>query len=320
MVQQLKKPFLLALLFFLHFHTAARSEIILVDNKVQQRSAKPGESYDDVFFVRNTSARPAQVKIYQSSFQTLSELEAPVESGKIQGSNVDWITFKPRGVVIRPRATIGVNYTVRVPSQDGLTGAFASVIVVEEMNQGKDESDVVPRLGITILTTVGQQGVPSTLRSAMPGGMVKGRVVDMETKEGVSDIILKINDAIAVTDKRGNFIFDLIKPGNYDFRVQKSSIPANKVTLDKNPRRLNVLDGQVTWVQVTFTRAATVTGEVTVYPFSNQSKELVYASTDPNTAIEEAELAKGFGLGRAVVEISNGTETRRRLSDTRGRF
>lgn len=313
----IKKVALPTLLVFLWL-SAAWGEIIIVDSSLQEKLAEQGETYEGVFFVRNTSEKPAEVKIYQTTYQAFFELDDKEGEGPedTQGSNAEWITFRPRGVVIRPRATIGINYTVNIPDDPSLRGIYRSVIVVEQISQGVRNLEEDGRLGVKVVTYLGNITV---LKSKILGGMVKGRVFDIETNKGIPHVVLKINEAVAVTDKRGNFIFDSLQPGKYFFSVQKLSIPRDKVPVEKNPRELCVRNGEVTWVSVGLTQVATLTGKIILYPFENDENIMAHSVTE-NGASEEAKLNEGIGLERALIELSNGSETRRRLADASGGF
>ncbi|MCH8873573.1 LysM peptidoglycan-binding domain-containing protein [candidate division KSB1 bacterium] len=310
------------LLIFLLALGSVFAEIKIVDSSIHEKTAEPGETYQGVFFVKNTSEKPVQLKVYQANYQAFFELDDNEgdDTESVQGSNTEWITFKPLGVVVRPRATIGINYTVKVPSVNELAGTYRSVIVVERISTGADE-DLYERVAAKMITHVGN-GASLVIKSNLIGGLVKGRVFDRETNKGVPHVILRINEAIAVTDRRGNFIFDSLKPGKYSFTADKVSLPRDKTTVERNPRSIDILNGEETFLSVALTGFATLTGKVNVYPFGKEQPSL-YASNehdDSGIASEEKELAEGFGLGGALVVLSNGSETKRRRTDESGQF
>ncbi len=312
------------LLIFLLTFGSVFAEIKIVDSSIHERTAEPGETYQGVFFVKNTSEKPAQLKVYQVNYQAFFELDGNEgdDTESVQGSNAEWITFKPLGVVVRPRATIGINYTVKVPSVNELAGTYRGVIVVERISTGADE-DLYERVAAKIITHVHVgNGASLVIMSNLIGGLVKGRVFDQKTNKGVPDVILRINEAIAVTDSRGNFIFDSLKPGKFFFTVKKLSLPRDRTTVERNPRSIDILNGEETFLTVALTGFAPLTGKVNVYPFGKERQSL-YASNENNDsgiASEEKELAEGFGLGGALVELSNGSQTKRRRTDESGQF
>ena len=323
----MKKPFLKTFLLstwliFLLALNSVSAEIKIVDSSIHEKKAEQGETYEGVFFVKNTSEKPVQLKVYQVNYQAFFELDGNEgdETESVQASNAEWITFKPLGVVVRPRATIGINYTVKVPDADELTGMYRSVIVVERISTGL-ESDLYERVAVKLITHVGNSA-GLVINSNVLGGMVKGRVFDRETNKGVPHAILRINEAIAVTDRRGNFIFDSLKPGKYSFTVKKPSLPEDKTTVEKNPRFIDILNGEETFLSVALTGFATLTGKINIFPFGKNQQSLYASNEDNDSAIadEEKELAAGFGLGGALIELSNGSQTKRRRTDESGRF
>lgn len=320
--QSLEIFLLTAVLIFLRALNLVSAEIKIIDSSIHEKKAERGETYQGVFFVKNTSEKPVQLKVYQVNYQAFFEMDANEgdETESVQASNAEWITFKPSGVVVRPRATIGINYTVKVPDTEELAGTFRSVIVVERISTGT-ESDLYQRVAVKLITHIGEsEGL--VIKSHVLGGLVKGRVFDRETNKGVPHAILRINEAIAVSDRRGNFIFDSLKPGKYSFTVNKTSLPGDKTTVEKNPRAIDILDGVETFISVALTGFATLTGQINIFPFGKKQQRLYASIEDNDSAIagEEKELMEGIGLAGALVELSNGSETKRRRTDESGRF
>ncbi|MCH6560057.1 hypothetical protein IH799_06850, partial [candidate division KSB1 bacterium] len=162
------------LLIFLLASGSVFAEIKIVDSSIHEKTAEPGETYQGVFFVKNTSEKPVQLKVYQVNYQAFFELDGNEgdDTESVQGSNAEWITFKPLGVVVRPRATIGINYTVKVPSVNELAGTYRSVIVVERISTGADE-DLYERVAAKMITHVAN-GASLVIKSNLIGGLVKG--------------------------------------------------------------------------------------------------------------------------------------------------
>ncbi len=220
------------LILFLALSTVS-AEIKIVDSSLHEKVAQPGETYEGVFFVKNSSEKPVQLKIYQANYTAFFEFDENEsdETETMQGSSSGWITFKPQGVVVRSKATVGINYIVKVPESGVSNGSYRSVIVVEQISTGTSEEDLDQRLAVKMVTHVGNND-GLVIKSNVLGGMVKGRVFDQETNKGIPHVILKINEVIAVTDRRGNFIFDSLKPGKYSFSVTKLSLPRDIVTVE----------------------------------------------------------------------------------------
>ena len=99
-------------------------------------------------------------------------------------------------------------------------------------------------------------------------GVISGRVYDAQhpEKAGIPDVILTANGAIAVTDKRGRFIFPALAPGGYALRVDLGSIGLNRVPESKEQLLVNVKGGEVSSLDIAITDAARVAGTIMVYP------------------------------------------------------
>ncbi|MFQ5865805.1 MAG: LysM peptidoglycan-binding domain-containing protein [bacterium] len=307
-----KNIILTALLLCLLIPNVVFAGISVVDSLTHEREAKVGETYQGVILVKNAGGQPAQVKVYKTDSQLFRDNNSNyVEVGKLAQSNVDWISFGPIGLVLPPKGIAGINYTVKVPDADSLSGSYRSMIVIEELSQGPPKggrltmgqnqaaATEAQRVGIEMVTHI----VNSGTRDLSPkkfGGSVRGHVYDVVTKKPVPNIILRINEATAVSDRKGDFVFSSLNPGSYFFYVDKASIPSNKVTVQKNPREIAVTEGEETHVIVGITWAASLSGQIAVYRTDNSDK--------------------AYGLEKILVQLSNGSQIRRRVSDSSGRF
>ncbi len=140
-------------------------------------------------------------------------------------------------------------------------------------------------------------------------GILKGRVYGFKTGEGITDVILRLHDATAVTDKQGNFIFPSLKPGTYYLNVDATRIGLDKITVQKTPMQVTVEDGKESWVEIGITQSAALFGQIMVYDFLH-----------PGLLEEKRELAQSYGLANVLLEITNGSEIKRRVTNKTGRF
>jgi len=156
-------------------------------------------------------------------------------------------------------------------------------------------------------------------------GMLKGRVYDRE-KEGkppIPNAILTIGDATAVTDKKGEFIFPSLKPGNYFLKIEKSSIGLNRVTTEKLPVMVEVKGGETTQIEIAVVTSCRISGRVVVFTSNNNGKNNTHnngngkANTNNN---DKNNLKEVGGLSNILVEVANGKEKLRELTDEKGRF
>jgi len=150
-------------------------------------------------------------------------------------------------------------------------------------------------------------GLPvSRLKSV---GQVGGRLYDEETNRPVANAILRIEGAAAVTDSGGEFVFPALKPGNYLVSVDTTSVKGNLIPAQKMPAEVSVAGGKSTSLDIAMTKGATVSGHVILYTLG-QTRFLG----------EEAKLVEVSGRPDVLLEITNGTEVKRRVTDSQGGF
>ncbi len=173
-------------------------------------------------------------------------------------------------------------------------------------------------------------GLPISKKSV---GSIRGRVYDAEApgQPGVAGVILRANGATAVTNAKGEFIFPSAAPGTYQLSVDRVSIGVERVTEQKLPLTVEVVAGESVPVELGVVRAATVSGTVLLIPADNNNGNgngggLNGKGPNGNGAVVVG--APGVdngkreptGLGNMLVELTNGQEIMRRLTDQNGRF
>ncbi len=160
-------------------------------------------------------------------------------------------------------------------------------------------------------------------------GILKGRVYDAENPERlVPRAIVRLSELTAVTDRKGNFTFGSLKPGDYYLALDKASIGMDRVTVEKSPIKIAVAGGKKNYVEVGVTRSASLTGRVVVYrpvkkpadanPLREPQNAASFTPGDANSA--ESEMAESYPLPNILVELRNPSETLRRMTDRKGRF
>ncbi len=159
---------LFSCLLMLH---VAEAGVVIVGSLTHEGEAAVGESYQGVIFVRNPLEEPAEVKIYQTDYLFFSNGTSLYgEPGKIGRSNARWISFSPHRLIVPPREKSAVEYTVKVPQDETLTGTYWSMLMVEEIPRSSPEASEpdkgevelgirqVMRYGIQMLTHIGDTG------------------------------------------------------------------------------------------------------------------------------------------------------------------
>ncbi|HEX6938883.1 MAG TPA: hypothetical protein VF158_05685 [Longimicrobiales bacterium] len=112
----------------------APAQIAVQDNTLQQREARPGETYDGTIVVANLSDEPQEARLYQTDYLFFADGRAMYhEPGTDPRSNARWITVNPTSVTVPPRSKATVRYAVSVPSgsERPLSGSYWSAIMVE---------------------------------------------------------------------------------------------------------------------------------------------------------------------------------------------
>ena len=150
------------------FHSAVASIAVLSDLS-DERRALPGETYTGSIQLRNLGTELEEVRIYQTDYLFNSNGTSFYnEPGKAVRSNAGWIEFSPKRVNIPGQEDAAVQFTVRVPNADSLSGTYWSILMVEPIPKTSPESErTEPHIGITavmryavqIVTNVGSEGI-----------------------------------------------------------------------------------------------------------------------------------------------------------------
>jgi hypothetical protein len=157
-------------------------------------------------------------------------------------------------------------------------------------------------------------------------GMLKGRLYDGE-KEGkppIPNAVLTIGEATAVTDRKGEFMFPSLKPGAYFLKIEKGSIGLHRVATEKIPITLEIKGGETTQVEIAVVASCRISGRVEVFDLNGNWKNNIRTNgngEDNNTNNDDNnDLREAGVLSNILVEIANGKEILRELTDNKGMF
>ncbi|MDQ7826690.1 MAG: NEW3 domain-containing protein [Candidatus Eremiobacteraeota bacterium] len=161
-------------------------------------------------------------------------------------------------------------------------------------------------------------GVPVSRKKDI--AMIKGVVFDAE-KEGVvplANVVVKAGQAVAVSDGKGKYLFPALGPGEIYISVEKRSIGLRKVTKEKTPFAIKLKGGETKELPIGIITSAKISGNITIYgpPEDRGSGELLI----PGKGEAPAPLVAKGGLSSALVEITNGNETVRQMTNGNGDF
>jgi hypothetical protein len=166
-------------------------------------------------------------------------------------------------------------------------------------------------------------GIPVQVRKN--SCIVKGRVIDMETRLPVRDMIIRINGSTAVTDADGNFIFRNLKEKTYYLILDKAAVGLNRVPVQKMPMEIHTVPGKEgKIVEIGLIRSASVSGRVMIA--SRQEKQPAPGSEPAAKAYVVGEGVAGeaskadSSLANILVEMSRNDETLRRVTDSKGGY
>jgi len=136
-------------------------------------------------------------------------------------------------------------------------------------------------------------------------GSLIGKVINMGV-EHVEGIMLNLNGNIALTDKKGNFEFPMIKSGTYNLAMNESSAGLNAIAGIPGPYLITIVPGKVTRYEISLTRSACIQGNLVIREDERNGQKGFYPIK------EEIE--------NLIIEASNGTEIFRILTARDGTF
>lgn len=170
-------------------------------------------------------------------------------------------------------------------------------------------------------------------------GVLMGKIFDVEApgQAGFPRAIVTVNGASTATDGNGEFKFNCLPPGNYSVSVEQGSIGLNRVTQVKLPLVVAVKGEETAHVRIPIIRSAQLLGKVAEFAYRPTENAPSAASTKPvslssnNIYLEglggtrrsdevDRPVVEKDGIANVLMELTNGTETLRRLTDAKGSF
>jgi len=145
--------------------------VAVVGGLSREKVVELGKTYKGVIFIANPTDEPEQVKVYQTDYLFFSDGRTLYgEAGKAPLSNAAWISFSPSRLTIPAKESLAVDYAIKVPADETLTGTYWSVLMVEAIAESSpeivqaDKQQVgvgirnVIRYAVQMITTVGDTG------------------------------------------------------------------------------------------------------------------------------------------------------------------
>ena len=158
-------------------------------------------------------------------------------------------------------------------------------------------------------------GVPVARKKSI--GSLGGRVYDAESPrlKGIPDVIVNVNGASAVTDKKGYFLFPSLKPGTYDLVAEERNLGLDRVISLKTPIKVRIEGGEDRKVDLGVTRRASLRGKAVVFRPVDDRYVFVEGKEQ-----NERELVESDGLSNVLIQLHKGETTIHRITDQRGYF
>lgn len=185
--------------------------------------------------------------------------------------------------------------------------------LINSEDSGENESSYIFVYSIPLQIPVGKKKAIGT---------VKGRVFDRELPGNppISNVIIQSNQAAAVTDQNGEFIFPSLRPGTYSLWVDRNSIGLHRVTEEKLPVQIKIQGGETIKTDIGVVNSCSISGRVILFKTDNYNLPV---SGDNPVLMGSGEYTTGeenTGLKNILVQISNGGETMQSLTNENGIF
>ncbi|HEX3046936.1 MAG TPA: carboxypeptidase-like regulatory domain-containing protein [Bacillota bacterium] len=165
-------------------------------------------------------------------------------------------------------------------------------------------------------------------------GTLKGRVYNAEDPQnpGIANVILRINDISVVTNQNGEFCFESLAPGVYSISMDEALIGLNLAPMVRLPLVTEVKKGETQNINIGMARSGRVTGKIVILS-AGQAQELnnllvasdqVFSIQTDNGQVSAdlnaGDLKEQQFLTNVVVELTDGYETFRQVTDENGQF
>lgn len=146
-------------------------------------------------------------------------------------------------------------------------------------------------------------------------GTIKGHIFDVSHpyySVPVRRAVIFADDAVAVSDENGDFIFPSLKPGIYTLRLDQSSIGTQRIALENFPRTIEVKRGTTMPLDVPVATACAISVKVLLFaaPATNRLTDVQQTANQT--------LQNMGGVAAVPVEISNGRQVTRQETDRNG--
>ena len=110
----------------------AAGQIAVVGSTVEEHTAAPGQTYEGTVLVRNLTATPQAVRIYQTDYHFFADGTSHFDAAaSTPRSNAAWVKPSASSIVVPPNSETTIGYSIAVPKIDSLRGTYWSALMVE---------------------------------------------------------------------------------------------------------------------------------------------------------------------------------------------
>jgi len=142
-----KKIGVLFVLLFLWFTPSAWCGNLNIEGGlIREATGKPGEKIEGKIEVRNPSDEVQTISVVASDYIFFANGRSFWRNpGSDPRSNGKWLSFTPNRLVIPPKTTGFVQYSIQVPQNDTLRGTYWSVLSFEALSKDHPEKNLDPK-------------------------------------------------------------------------------------------------------------------------------------------------------------------------------
>ena len=152
-------------------------------------------------------------------------------------------------------------------------------------------------------------------------GGAEGLVYDSITGDPAANVVIRLADRAVVSGPTGRFQFSALAPGEYHVQVDASRYALSVIPDLPTPMMATIAADEMSLLDIPVVRGAAVSGTVRLYATRDDEEGLLQrALVTGNGEYQIEDLVPAGGLARVVVELRNGSEFRRVLTDRDGRF
>lgn len=228
------------LLSLLPIHSFCALEIL--GSTVHKQTGLPGDIHTGTIKIYNAGDFNQEVKVYPTdylfNYKGQSFYNKPVSHKR---SNANWIEFSPKFIILKAKETQYIQYEVKIPQDDSLSGTYWSILMVEGVNPINTNSSeqlnikTSTRFANQIITNLTNKGI-GELRFMQPTLLSEGDIFFFDVvMENTGTRLISPKVTAEFFDETGNSvkIFETAKNGMYPstsalFRFRIEGIKSKK--------------------------------------------------------------------------------------------